>query len=399
MRAIHYRKAKRVEEEKMKTWIKILALLTAAAIAFGLTGCRPNRALSDEEKDRIQTRFQACIDDRGVSAAVYAVYRDEVIFDGGGGMASDTLENGSDVAYGVASLSKQVTAAAVMQLYEDGLLDITDPIGKYFTDYRYGDKISITQLLSQRSGIPDYMVNSAKGKVVISVDQGGKNYVLVDTDNTAEENQKIIRDFFLSRELLFEPGTAFDYSDSNYALLAQIVSQVSGMSYHDYVRKNIFEPLGMEQTDFIDDYDHEKITKVAKTDRTEFSMDYYTVKGAEYGCGDVLTTPQDWYRWYRGLTDGAVVGKAAYELMTTNYSVWDELGYGFGLMISEDGDAEVLYHYGWIPSSYSSMFMIPGQDIFAAVLCNSSRGYPHNAASAITERYCEYIGLKIGEIS
>ena len=395
MRAIHYRKAKRVEEEKMKTWIKILALLTAAAIAFGLTGCRPNRALSDEEKDRIQTRFQACIDDRGVSAAVYAVYRDEVIFDGGGGMASDTLENGSDVAYGVASLSKQVTAAAVMQLYEDGLLDITDPIGKYFTDYRYGDKISITQLLSQRSGIPDYMVNSAKGKVVISVDQGGKNYVLVDTDNTAEENQKIIRDFFLSRELLFEPGTAFDYSDSNYALLAQIVSQVSGMSYHDYVRKNIFEPLGMEQTDFIDDYDHEKITKVAKTDRTEFSMDYYTVKGAEYGCGDVLTTPQDWYRWYRGLTDGAVVGKAAYELMTTNYSVWDELGYGFGLMISDESESKTVYHYGFLPSYYSAAIYIPEYDYFEVVSANHADGNPQKLASDLAKYFGSVIDLEL----
>ena len=378
----------------MKTWTKILALLTAAAIAFGLTGCKPDRALSGDEKDRITARFQAYIDDRGVSAAVYAVYRGEVIYDGGGGMATRTLENGSDVAYGVASLSKQLTAAAVMQLYEEGKLDITDPIGKYFPDYRYGDKINITHLLSQRSGIPDYMVNSAKGKVVISVYQGGKKYVLVETDNTAEENQKIIRDFFLSRELLFEPGTAFDYSDSNYALLAEIVAQVSGMSYHDYAREHIFEPLGMEQTDFIDDYDKEKITKVAQTDRSEFSMDYYTVKGAEYGCGDVLTTPQDWYRWYRGLMDGKVVTKGAYELMTTNYSVWDELGYGFGLMISDEGESKAVYHYGFIPSYYSVAIYIPEYDYFEVVFANHATGDPQKLAADLAKYFGSVIDLE-----
>ena len=94
----------------MKKRMKILALLMTAAIAFGFTGCKPNRALSDEEKDRIHTRFQACINDRGFSGAVYAVYRGEVIFDGVGGKATDTLQNGCEVAYGIASLSKQVTA-------------------------------------------------------------------------------------------------------------------------------------------------------------------------------------------------------------------------------------------------------------------------------------------------
>ena len=378
--------------------MKVLALALTAAIVFGFTGCRSERVLSDEEKDRIQTRFQACINDRGVSAAVYAVYRDEVIFDGGGGMAADTLQNGSDVAYGVASLSKQVTAAAVMQLYEDGRLDITDPIGKYFPDYRYGDKISITHLLSHRSGIPDYMVNTAKGKVVISVDQGGESYVLVDVENTAEENRQIIRDFFLSRELLFEPGDEFDYSDSNFALLAEIVKMVSGMDYHDYVREHIFEPLGMEHTDFIDDYDKEKITKVAATDRTEFSMDYYTVKGAEYGCGDVLTTPQDWYRWYKGLTGGEVVGKGAYELMTTNYSVRDEMSYGFGLVIYDESDSKTVYHYGYIPSYYSAAIYIPEYDYFEAVFSNHADGSPQKLAADLAEYFGSVIGIRLVDI-
>ena len=114
----------------MRAGIKILALLLAAALAVTLVACGKDRNLTDDEKSRIQTRFQAYIDDRGFSGAVYALYKGEVIFDGGGGMATDTLKNGSDIAYGVASLSKQVTAAAIMQLYDGGKLDHNAALSK-----------------------------------------------------------------------------------------------------------------------------------------------------------------------------------------------------------------------------------------------------------------------------
>lgn len=383
----------------MRAGIKILALLLAAALAVTLVACGKGRNLTDDEKSRIQTRFQAYIDDRGFSGAVYALYKGEVIFDGGGGMATDTLKNGSDIAYGVASLSKQVTAAAIMQLYESGKLDINDPLSKYFPDYRYGNKIQLIHLLSQRSGIPDYMVNSAKDRVVVSVFEGGKEYVLADVKNTAEENQKIIRDFFLSRDLLFEPGEQFDYSDSNFALLAEIVAQVSGMKYHDYVREHIFEPLGMEHSGFIDDFDKEKITQIAQTDREEFSMDYFTVKGAEYGCGDVLTTPKDWYIWYRGLTGGKVVTESSYRMMTKNYSDKEELGYGFGLMISDEGDSKAVYHYGYIPSFYSGAIYIPEYDYFEVVLSNHAKGDPHKLAYDMALYFAAVIDMELGDVS
>lgn len=385
--------------EEMKKGMKILAmLLTAVLLTAIFAGCKPNRALSDEEKDRIKTRFQACINDRGFSGAVYAVYRGEVIFDGVGGKATDTLQNGCDVAYGIASLSKQVTASAVMRLYEQGKLDIADPLSKYFPDYRYGDKIQLIHLLSQRSGIPDYSVNSVDEKVYISCYGVKGKSITVETSDTAETNQQKIRDFFMSTDLQFEPGTAFDYSDSNFALLAEIVAQVGGTRYHDYVRQEFFEPLGMEHTGFIDDYDKEKITAVAQTDRTEFSMDYYTVSGAEYGCGDILTTPQDWYRWYRGLTDGEVVTEGSYEMMTTNYSVWDELGYGFGLMISDKGDSKVVYHYGFIPSFYSAAIYIPEYDYFEVVFGNHAKGNPQKLASDLAKYFGSVIDLELIDI-
>lgn len=369
----------------------IIAAVMAAAVL--LTACG-KKELSDTQKQEISTELTQFIGRMNISGSVYLVHNGGEILDLAQG---DLSGRGSDILYGVASLTKQITAACIMRLYDEGKLDINDTLDKYFPDYRYGDWISIEKLLCQRSGVTDYSVDSVDGEVVVTCD-GSLDSVTITAENTAEENRRIIREFFMSKPLLFEPGEYFYYSDSNYALLAEIVSQVSGMDYHEYVRRNIFEPLGMDNAAFIDDNSAD-VSRLAPADGTEFDGSYYDYKGAEYGCGDMLCTTGDLYKWYKGLTGGRVVSDSSYKLMTKNYSKEGELGYGFGLMISEDGDAEVLYHYGWIPSSYSSMFMIPGQDIFAAVLCNSSRGYPHNAASAITKRYCEYIGLKIGEIS
>lgn len=371
----------------------LLLLLTAGLLISHIQG----GGLSMDDKDRVQKRFQAYIDDRGFSGVVYAVYGNDVIFDNGAGMATDTLPNGSDIAYGVASLTKQFTAAAIMQLQENGLLSITDPLSQYFPEYRYGDKITIQHLLSQRSGIPDYSVNSEEDKVIVTC-YDCPSKIMISPQHSAEVNQKKIRAFFLAQELLFEPGTEFDYSDSNFALLAEIVTRVSGMTYHDYLRKCIFKPLGMEESAFIDDYDPSVITRVAQTDRDEFSMDYFTVRGAEYGCGDILTTPKDLYLWYRGFTSGKVVSKESYRQMTTNYSLPDELGYGYGLMISDKSDSKVIYHYGYIPAYYSSMMFVPEIDYFQVVQSNHADGDPHRLAADLAKYFGSVIDFKFIEI-
>ncbi len=343
--------------------------------------------LSLKDRQKIENKFTSFIASRKFSGAVYAVYQNNVVYDQGAGMATNTLKNGSDVAYGVASVSKEFTAAAIMQLYEKGKINISDKLSKYFPGYRHGDEIEVWHLLAQRSGIPDYSVDSMDDKVVVTCYGDDSSEIVIRTDASAEENRNKIRAFFMSEDLLFEPGTYYDYSDSNFAMLAEIVTRVSGMEFHDYVRQNIFEPLEMTKSAFIDDYDPTVITEVAKTDRSEFNRDYFTVKGAEYGCGDILTTPKDLYLWYRGLTSGKVVSDNSYRMMTTNYSKEDELGYGFGLMISDTSEKKVIYHYGFIPSYYSSIIFVPELDYFQVVLSNHSDGDPHLMAADLARYF------------
>lgn len=381
----------------MKKQMKLSALLLCAVMLAGwIAGCKaPVKTLTEEDKNRIQTRLSAMMTDRGFSGAVYAVYQGEEIFDGGAGMATADEVCTTETAFGVASLTKQFTAASIMQLYEAGQLDLKDTLRKYFSDYQYCDDITVEQLLYQRSGIPDYSVDNRNGKVVVSCDGSEERGIVISDKATAEENRRVIREFFLSKELLFEPGKRFDYSDANYALLAEIVAQVSGMEYHEYVRQHIFEPLGMEHSAFIDDFDDSIGATVAQPDLSEFKKDYYPYKGVEYGCGDILTTPKDLYRWYRGIMAGEVVGEDSLKVMTKNYSSADELGYGYGLMINDEGDTKVIYHYGYIPSFYSAVFYVPEYDFFLTVLSNTPDGSPQGMAADMAVYLGSAIGLKL----
>lgn len=383
----------------MKKTVILMALLLVLTLTAGLLFNQVNSdKLSFDDKQRIQRRFQMFLDDRNFSGAVYSVYHNDVVFDGGRGMATDELENGTDIAYGVASLTKQFTAASIVQLQEKGLLSVNDKLSKYFFDYRYGDEITVKDLLSMRSGIPDYSVESWDDKIIVTCYGCYDRGIVIKNTNTAEKNREKIRSYFLSQELLFEPGEEYDYSDSNFALLAEIVSQVSGMSYHEYVRENIFEPLGMTRSAFIDDYDPEAVSPVAQTDREDFDMDYFTVAGAEYGCGDILTTPRDLYLWYRGLFGGKVVSSYSLREMTTSYSELDELGYGYGLMVSDTSDSKALFHYGYIPSFYSAVIYVPEIDYFQVVLANHGDGDPHVLAADLAKYFGRVIGFKFVDI-
>ena len=378
---------------------RLLALLPAAlCIILTLGGCKPpDRELSAAEQEMFRDRTEALIADSGISAAVYIVHHGSELFAGGSGTAAPGIENGPDAVYGIASLTKQFTAACILQLYDAGRLDIDDRLSEYFPSYAYGDKITLRQLMSMRSGIPDYSVDSIDGRVLVTCEGSEDESAEISAENTAAENIAVIRDHFLSRELLFEPGEEANYSDSNYALLAQIIAQTSGMSFHRYVREHIFAPLGMETASFIDEQGGGSVV-VAQCDRSEFDGDYFLLKGAEYGCGDILISPRDLYRWYHGLTGGKVISEKSYRLMTSNYSDPDESGYGFGLFIDDSGDTKVYSHFGYIPAYYSMVIYIPAYDYFEVVLANRGDGVPYTRANEIAACFGEIIGLDLGKI-
>jgi CubicO group peptidase (beta-lactamase class C family) len=169
-----------------------------------------------------------------------------------------------------------------------------------------------------QSGIPDFSRNYDEDghettEVYQAVIEG------VSEQNSIEENRAALREWILSQDLLFEQGERFSYCNSNYFLLARIVEQVSGMAYEDFLRQNIFEPLHMTHTGFIDDgLDNPRLAKNAQEAQTVYV-------GITMGLGDLVTNAADMQRWMASFSGNTLLSAESIAAMTADAGV----GYGF----------------------------------------------------------------------
>ena len=242
--------------------------------------------------------------------------------------AKGKLENGDEITLEspmpVGSVSKQFCAAAVLLLQEQGKLSVDDTLDKYFSEYKNGKKITIKNLLSMRSGIPEM------------TEEGNEN--LVSNDKTEKENVDAIKKWVFSQELDHDPDTIFAYANVNYFLLSNIVEQVSGEKYVDFLRKSFFTPLNMNHTGTIGELpsnpDWAKGLDYKKVD---------TQPGLTNGCGDIISNAHDMTVWINALSSGKAISKDSYKAMTTDYS--PETHYGYGMFLDISGGVG---HYGSI---------------------------------------------------
>ena len=256
-------------------------------------------------------------------------------------------KNGSAIdentAFCIASATKQFTAAAILRLKEKGLLSLDDTIDLYFPDYKLGKKNTIHNLLAMRSGIPDYTNEEAELKKC-GVKRNGKY----------KPNRSAVRKWILSQKLNFKPGKYYQYSNSNYILLSEIVEQVSGMNYGTYLRKQFFKPLEMTGTGFIESYDKKSRNFAKPLKESTRSELYY--RGVNFGSGNIISTAADLAKWLDALDGGQVVNPESFKEMTSSYTTEGsmEFGYGYGLMIE---NTDTYFHLGGI-GSYSSFVMV-----------------------------------------
>ena len=210
--------------------------------------------------------YMSSVDFDGV---VLVAEGDQIVWTYASGYADrkNKTPNTMDTVFEFGSITKQFTAVAIMQLEEQGLLSTDDKLDKYIPEYKYADQITIHQLLNMTSGISDYLFNGMLG---FSFDDFDNMTVemLLDFENTMTKlvTTPLSKDEFVTKiseyPLDFTPGTQNEYSNSNYYLLGIIIEKLSGMSYDEYVRKNILEPLGLK--DLYPDIDH--LTSNGRTD-------------------------------------------------------------------------------------------------------------------------------------
>ena len=291
------------------------------------------------------------------------VKNDKTVYSKAFGKADNEHDNEITTVFRIASDTKQFTAAAIMLLDEQGKLSVKDTLDKYFPTYSHGKEITLHQLLCMRSGLMDYTDLMAYD---IPDENGNYQYAL--TDDDAEENEARILKMAFEQELVFTPGSQYKYCNTNYFLLAKIIEQVSGMTYEEFLTKNIFEPLEMKATGFYDSYAVEGMV-VAQPMREMSLSRFFLPPSASLGAGDMLSNAVDLQKWVKVFEGGSILSDDIIKAMTTNYSGEDDaIAYGYGWMIADDG----IYHGGTLLPYNSAIYILPDEKTSVILLSNDS---------------------------
>lgn len=250
---------------------------------------------------KVETYINKCMDLWNFYGVIQVMHKGRVLFENSYGYANIEfgMKNDMNSRFSIASISKQFTAFAIMMLHEKHMLDIDKSAQIYLpNDLQIDDSITIHYLLSHTSGL--------------------YNFYNFEDDFFAGYNKTDYsrNDFFrqyVDKKPVTPPGSAYDYNNSNYNVLAWIIEHVSGEKYEDYIRNNIFLPLNMMSSD-VDDG-----CKIMKNRANNYVYDFDEIIKCPYynekfsiGAGAIISTCADLYKWYVCLRDRKLLSKEAY---------------------------------------------------------------------------------------
>lgn len=277
-----------------------------------------------------------------------------------------------DNIFEIGSITKQFTAFAAMILVEQGKLSLDDPVNKYIPEAPESWKsITIRNLLYQTSGLQDYAFVPGIG--------------LVDEFDRAKWMTEMTK-----LPLDFQPGVAWSYSNSNYALMGWVIEKASGKDYAKFVTENVLKPLGMSQTTFDDTY-----AVVKNRAHGYYNVDPKTQIRVKPGSmtiqsdGSLMTTVADMAKWDAGLREGKILKKSSYDQIWARGVLNNgrQRFYGMGWNLTLPDSPEYLAH-GGNSVGYSAGFVrYPKDEISVIILGNVYAFSGEGTAKAIAELY------------
>ncbi|MEC0756425.1 serine hydrolase [Bacillus haynesii] len=244
----------------------------------------------------------------------------------------EMVPNTPDTVFYVGSSQKAIIATAILQLEEKGLLSVNDPVSKYLPDFPNGSKITLYHFLTHTSGIRGH--------------KEGHGYI---------SPEGLIKD--IEKRGVKYPTGKWDYRDSNYSVLAYIVSMVSGEPVDQYIKKHIFKPAGMEHAGFYKTFTKESNPSTGY--KLNLQKKLYTPDMPDlsqlYGAGDIYMTAYDMYLFDKALYERKIISNDSFTKMFTP----NKATYGMGFYVS--------------PGSYSSHGVMPGYNILNSFSLTGSR--------------------------
>lgn len=339
----------------MKTIIKhlIAFLMFLLTLFTSLTSCSSDDGTNPSNNYTTAKNLLSQIDFQGY--AIITKNGNDLVRQGFGlANQSTALPQDYNLDYRIGSVTKTLTAAGIAQLKRDGLINsFNQTLDEFDPEFPNGNQITLVQLLSHQSGIPDYQL------IVEGAYEQGETL-------DEEDIYQVIKDMISENGLNFSPGTNKQYSNSNFLIAALLIQELSQMPYHDYIQQKILNPLAMTNThkgtDVIDENTHAQGYFNGNPNST------YPMTIA-FGAGDFSSTPKDMETWVNAVKTNWFTNDEETEIFTQNVPS-GFTNFGLGWFTTQEGNTTMYWHGGDINGYWSMIGFIPEYDITIVLLSN-----------------------------
>ena len=345
------------------------SLVIAIILLSALSVANAQGDLSPELRSKIDKLATDVLASSGVPSASIAVVRDgKIVYLNAYGSArlEPKTPAATGMRYSIGSISKQFTAAALLLLQEQGKLSLDDKVAKFIPDLARANEVTIRQLLSHMSGYQDYWPQDYVMPMMLQPVTATK-----------------ILDMWARKPLDFDPGTKWQYSNTNYVIAGVIIEKVSGKPLLQFLQEKVFTPLGMTSVANIDE------KKLGDTDPSGY-MRYglgpvrAAVKegaGWLFAAGELAMTAEDLAKWNISIMDRKLLRPASYRELEREAQLNNGMGtrYGLGVSLATEAGHRAVSHGGEVSGFVSESIVFPDDRVSIVALTNQ------DASSAASE--------------
>src|SRR5881392_2450803 len=305
-------------------------------LAFAILRAVAQGQLSPDLREKIDKIVSEALAKSGVPSASIAIVKDgEIVYVKAYGDARVEPRTPAtpEMRYSIGSISKQFTATAILLLQEQGKLSLDEKVAKFIPNLTRSKEVTIRQLLSHTSGYQDYWPQDYVMPVMLQ-----------------QVTKEKILDLWARKPLDFDPGTKWQYSNTNYVIAGVIVEKVARMPLLQFLREKVFVPLQMKS---VTDTDQEKLPVSDPTGYLRYALGPLRPapkegKGWLFAAGELAMTPQDLAKWDISIIDQKILKPESYRELGTEVLLKNGLGthYGLGIDVNSQASHRILSHGG-----------------------------------------------------
>jgi D-alanyl-D-alanine carboxypeptidase len=335
------------------------ALLIFCLLTFSLSVAAQDRLAADITQE-VDAAAASVLQSTGVPAASVAVVKDGKIAyvrAYGNAKLAPNVPATPSMRYSIGSVSKQFTAAALLMLQEEGKLSLDDKVGKFLPDLTRANEVTIRQLLSHTSGYQDYWP---------------QDYVMPNMLEPVDATK--ILDQWAKKPLDFDPGTKWQYSNTNYVIAGLIAEKAAGIPLIDYLQKKIFSPLGMKS---VTNIDRDRLTESDPVGYMRYGLGPLRKAPKEgpgwlFAAGELAMTAEDLAKWDVSVMDQKLMRPSSYAQLETEMVLNNGVGtqYGLGVSVRNSGGRKMIEHSGEVSGFTSENIVFPDDRVAVVVLTN-----------------------------